>query len=721
MLDLSFNNITGTLPDSLFNLTSLSYLFLGNNSLSGSLPTQKSSSLVYVDLSYNKLAGSFPSWVSQGNLHLNLVANNFVIDDSNSSILPSGLKCLQQDIPCNRGFPIYSSFAIKCGGNRSMQASDGLEYEADNADLTTASYFVTEGNKWAVSNVGRFVGASDFSYIINTLSQFQNTLDPELFQTARLSPSSLRYYGIGLENGNYSVKLQFAEFLYQDSSTWQSLGRRVFDIYIQGNRQEKDFDIRKEAGGVSNKAVVREYVVPVTNNFLEIHFFWAGKGTCCVVNQGYYGSSVSAISASPYDFTSSVSNEPPSASSKNHTGLAVGIATAVATLGLIAIVGIFIWRRKRKLSSDDHQELQEISAKAEIFSYAEVRNATGDFNPDNKLGQGGFGSVYKGKVSDGRVVAVKQLLEASRHGKRQFMTEIATISEVQHRNLVQLYGCCIEGNNRLLVYEYLENKSLDQALFEKKIFLDWPTRFEICLGTARGLAYLHEESRLRIVHRDVKASNILLDADLNPKISDFGLAKLYDDKTTHISTRVAGTIGYLAPEYAMRGHLTEKADIFGFGVVALEVVCGRGNCDQNLEPEKIYLLEWAWNLKEKNSLLEMVDPMLPSFNEEEVGRVISIALLCTQASPALRPPMSRVVAMLVGDIEIKEVTSRPGYLTDWKWKDTSSYASSSNAGISTEISFHVQQTMPSLETEIKESYPPSPSEPILYGLATEGR
>uniref|UniRef100_A0A6I9QNF8 Probable LRR receptor-like serine/threonine-protein kinase At1g56140 n=1 Tax=Elaeis guineensis var. tenera TaxID=51953 RepID=A0A6I9QNF8_ELAGV len=288
-------------------------------------------------------------------------------------------------------------------------------------------------------------------------------------------------------------------------------------------------------------------------------------------------------------------------------------------------------------------------------------------------------TILQGKLSDGRTVAVKQLSVASRQGKLQFMTEIATVSAVQHRNLVKLCGCCIEGGNRLLVYEYLENKSLDQALFGKSnLHLDWPTRFEICLGTARGLAYLHEESRVRIVHRDIKASNILLDADLNPKISDFGLAKLYDDKKTHITTRVAGTIGYLAPEYAMRGHLTEKADVFGFGVVALEVVSGRPNSDRRLEEERVFLLEWAWNLRENGRELEMVDPSLSSFNQEEAIRIINVAFLCTQASPMLRPPMSRVVAMLAGDTEVGEVTTKPGYLTDWRFNQEQHMASCSD-------------------------------------------
>ncbi|XP_034697197.1 MAP kinase kinase kinase mkh1-like [Vitis riparia] len=230
-----------------------------------------------------------------------------------------------------------------------------------------------------------------------------------------------------------------------------------------------------------------------------------------------------------------------------------------------------------------------IGPRPNTFSSSELQTATEDFNPANKLGEGGFWPVYKGALNDWRVVAVKQLSVASQQGKSQFVAAIAAISAVQHRNLVKLYGCYIEGNRRLLVYEHLENKSLDQALFGKNdLYLDWSIRFNICLGTARGLAYLHEDSRPRTVHRDVKASNILLDAKLCPKISDFGLAKLYDDKKTHISSRVAGTIGYLAPAYAMRGHLTEKADAFGFGVVALEILSGRPNSDNSLDTEKIY-------------------------------------------------------------------------------------------------------------------------------------
>ncbi|KAL5744846.1 hypothetical protein ACOSQ2_027962 [Xanthoceras sorbifolium] len=684
-LDLSFNNLGGDIPDSLFDSGSLTHLFLGDNKLNGTLPAQKSTSLLNIDVSYNNLIGSLPSWISEPNLQLNLVANNLTIDNSNSSALPFELNCLQQNFPCNRGAGIYYNFSIKCGGKQ-ITSSNGIVYESDNAIVGPASYFVTDTSRWGVSNVGYFTGNNNPSYKSASSSQFTNTLDSKLFQTARVSASSLRYYGLGLENGNYTVTLHFAEMAILDTTSWQSVGRRIFDIYIQGNRVAKDFNIKQEAGGVSKR---------VSENYLEIHLLWAGKGTCCILDQSTYGPSIAAISATP-DFIPTISNNHPVSNKRNRTGLISGIVVGVGLGSFLLVLTIFWIVRRRKRPTDDDEVLLGIDARPYTFSYSELKTATEDFSPANKLGEGGFGPVYKGKLGDGRVIAVKQLSVASHQGKSQFVAEIVAISAVQHRNLVKLYGCCIEEAERLLVYEYLENKSLDQALFgETSLNFNWSTPYDICLGVARGLAYLHEESRLRIIHRDVKSSNILLDSKLNPKISDFGLAKLYDDKKTHISTRVAGTIGYLAPEYAMRGHLTEKADVFAFGVVALEILSGRPNSDSSLDEEQVYLLEWAWNLPENNREVELVDSKLPNFNEEEVKRMIRVGLLCTQTLPSLRPPMSRVVAMLCGDLEVSQVTRKPGYLTDWKYDDTTttgSFMSSNKATIGTDTSYYTSSS-----------------------------
>ncbi|XP_062168843.1 probable LRR receptor-like serine/threonine-protein kinase At1g56130 isoform X4 [Alnus glutinosa] len=461
-LDLSFNNIIGQIPDSLFNLSLLSHLFLGNNTLNGTLPANKSANLLNIDLSYNNLVGSFPSWISEQNLQLNVVSNNFTIESSNSGGLPSGLNCLQRSFPCDRGLGRYYNFSIKCGGPQ-ITSSNGIVYERDNETLGPATYYVTNTNRWAVSNVGYFTGSNNPQYTSTLLSQF-TSIDSELFQTARLSASSLRYYGLGLENGNYTVSLQFVETAFPDTLTWQSLGRRVFDIYIQGNRVSKDFDIRREAGGVSTQPVPKVFQVQVSENYLEVHLFWAGKGTCCIPLQGTYGPSISAISATP-DFIPTVNNKPAS-NKKNRTGLIVGVVVGAGVLSFLSIFLVFyIFRRRKQLPTNDDTELLGIDVRTFTFSYAVLKTATEEFSPANKLGEGGFGPVFKGTLDDGRVIAVKQLSVASHQGKNQFITEIATISAVQHRNLVKLYGCCIEGDQRLLVYEFLENRSLDQALF----------------------------------------------------------------------------------------------------------------------------------------------------------------------------------------------------------------------------------------------------------------
>ncbi|KAL0328653.1 UNVERIFIED_CONTAM: putative LRR receptor-like serine/threonine-protein kinase [Sesamum calycinum] len=626
LLDLSFNNLMGTIPNSLFNHRVLTNLYLGNNQLTGALPLQKSPSIRNIDLSYNELSGSFPPWVGEQNYNShtninislwcsNLVVNNFTIGNSNGSALPSGLSCLQRNFPCYRGSPIYASFAINCGGPQ-ITSSDKIIYDMDNEPLGPATHYMTRSGRWAVSNVGLPVDADSPQYQSSTSSQLTNASDPGLFHTARISAGSLRYYGLGLENGNYTVRLLFTETII------------LLGDVEGGNLEVKDFNILREANGTSFRAVVREFNVQKLVILNPLPTSTAKLFT---------------------DFIPSVSNNPPGGN-KKQTGLIVGIIVAVVAASLLSIVAatFYVFRRRKRQKNLEDKEFLGLDVRPYTFSYAELKTATDDFNLANKLGEGGFGPVYKGTLEDGRVVAVKQLSVASHQGKTQFLAEIATISAVQHRNLVKLYGCCIEGDKRLLVYEYLENKSLDQLLF----------------GTARGLAYLHEGSRLRIVHRDVKASNILLDSDLTPKISDFGLAKLYDDDPyKHSSCR-------------------HNADIFSFGVVALEIISGRPNSDPSLEDNMRYLLGWAWNLNENDGEIKLVDPTLRQYDANAVKKIIDVALLCTQASPALRPSMSRVVAMLTGDIQVPSVTSRPGYLTDWKFTDAITFTTDAESSTS---------------------------------------
>ncbi|KAJ9560806.1 hypothetical protein OSB04_005966 [Centaurea solstitialis] len=296
----------------------------------------------------------------------------------------------------------------------------------------------------------------------------------------------------------------------------------------------------------------------------------------------------------------------------------------------------------------------ELSGLTGSFTLRQIKAATNNFDDANKIGEGGFGSVYKGVMPDGTLIAVKQLSSKSKQGNREFLNELGVISALQHPHLVKLHGCCIEGNQLLLAYEYMENNSLARALFgpkEWRLELDWPTRYKICIGIARGLSFLHEESRLKIVHRDIKATNVLLDKDLNAKISDFGLAKLDEEVDTHISTRVAGTYGYMAPEYALRGYLTDKADVYSYGIVLLEIVSGMANIVDRAKENRFVLLDRAVALKNEGNLMELVDKRLGSdYNVQEMMVVINLALFCTTISPTDRPAMSAVVSMLEGRI-----------------------------------------------------------------------
>ncbi|WVZ96070.1 hypothetical protein U9M48_041753 [Paspalum notatum var. saurae] len=335
------------------------------------------------------------------------------------------------------------------------------------------------------------------------------------------------------------------------------------------------------------------------------------------------------------------------------------IIVVASVLSAAAVIGIaFVWTKMRSRSRDDlHDDMdgsgeiiRAISASHLSFKYEQLREATDEFNQINKLGQGGYGSVYKGVLADGREVAVKRLFFNTRQWAEQFFNEVRLVSQVQHKNLVKLVGCSVEGPESLLVYEYLCNTSLDHYLFDafKKNALDWERRFEIVLGTAEGLSYLHNASEVRIIHRDIKASNILLDERFRPKIADFGLARNFMEDQSHLSTGLAGTFGYMAPEYIVHGQLTEKADIYSYGVLVLEIITGRKNYNSVASSaEGLSLMALIWKHYNEGTLMELLDPNLQDqCSEEEALQVFHVGLLCAQASPNLRPPMWKVVEML---------------------------------------------------------------------------
>ncbi|KAL5553208.1 hypothetical protein UlMin_040609 [Ulmus minor] len=315
-------------------------------------------------------------------------------------------------------------------------------------------------------------------------------------------------------------------------------------------------------------------------------------------------------------------------------------------------------------AGQSEEDLERIAAQEQkVFSFETLLAATKDFNPTHKLGEGGFGPVYKGKLNDGREIAVKKLSQSSNQGKKEFLNEAKLLARVQHRNVVNLLGYCMHGEEKLLVYEYVQHESVDKLLFKsnRKEELDWKRRYNIICGVARGLLYLHEDSHNRIIHRDIKASNILLDEKWIPKIADFGMARLFPEDQTHVNTRVAGTNGYMAPEYVMHGHLSEKADVFSFGVLVLELISGQRNSSFNVDVDSHNLLDWAYKLYKKGRSLEVLDEVLaPTAVAEQVTMCVQIGLLCTQGDPQLRPTMHRVVVILSKKPTNLEEPTRPG-------------------------------------------------------------
>ncbi|KAL6506868.1 hypothetical protein OROHE_022305 [Orobanche hederae] len=636
-------SITGPIPLYIGNMSVLNTLDLSFNMLNGTIPTTFVGlrSLNFMFLSHNSLTGGIPEWIMDRRNNMDLSYNNFT----------EVSWCLRRDLPCS-GSANHHSLFINCGGGRTR--FEGNEYDEDLSDQGPSHF--ESNDRWGYSSTGVYMG-NDRGRFTATSNSTMIEGNAEFYQTSRLSPSSLKYYGLCMRSGSYRVRLYFAEIMYSDDSTFSNLGRRIFDVAIQGEVVLPDFDIAREANGV-RRGIHRDFNVLVNGSTLEIHLYWTGKGTTALPERGVYGPLISAIAVTPnFDVSTG--------------GLSVGIIVGIVVSSCVVVLLILfvLWKRGYLGGKNaEDNELRGLDLQTGYFSLRQLKAATNNFDIANKIGEGGFGPVYKGVLSDGTVIAVKQLSSKSKQGNREFVNEIGMISALQHPNLVKLFGCCIQGNQLLLIYEYLENNSLARALFgraDQKLNLDWSTRKKICMGIAKGLAYLHEESRLKIVHRDIKATNVLLDKDLNAKISDFGLAKLDEEENTHISTRIAGTIGYMAPEYAMRGYLTDKADVYSFGIVALEIVSGRSNTNYRPKEEFVYLLDWAYVLQEQGNLLDLVDPSLESdYSKSEALRMLNLSLLCANPSPTLRPSMSSVVSMLEGKTKVQAPLVKRGDMNE---------------------------------------------------------
>ncbi|CAN6921192.1 unnamed protein product [Brassica oleracea] len=492
-----------------------------------------------------------------------------------------------------------------------------------------------------------------------------------------------------IRSDNYTRDFQFN--ITDLEITWEALMIGLIDqassLYYAARTQKLESSISHVYGVVqcSRDLSLQNCTRCLQQNVIEYT-------SCC---RGRQGGTISRPSCfirwEVYPFLALLDNMPPL--EKDGKGVSTGTIVAIVIVPIVLLaLGFAIWRRrkshkasittangyfsaaKRLKKTYDTEPLDnagdDISTSTSgslQFDFKAIEAATNNFHNINKLGHGGFGEVYKGTFPNGTEIAVKRLSKTSGQGEREFKNEVLLVAKLQHRNLVRLLGFCVQGEERILVYEFLPNKSLNYFLFgdsTKRSQLDWTRRYKIIGGITRGILYLHQDSRLTIIHRDLKASNILLDADMNPKIADFGMARNFRmDQTEDNTGRVVGTFGYMPPEYVANGQFSTKSDVYSFGVLILEIIGGKKNSSfHEIDGSTGNLVTYVWRLWNNDSLLELVDPVIgDNYDKYEVIRCVHIGLLCVQENPTDRPSMFTIFQMLTNTSITLPVPQHPGF------------------------------------------------------------
>lgn len=651
-LELTGNpQLTGPLPVTL-NETSLYVLDLHDNAFEGEFPFfgDEYESLLTLDLSGNKFNGSFPYLQIKNMVFLQIL--NIARNDFKGPIPEPALENITQLVELDLSSNALNGTAPTLKTIKNLQVLDlsSNMFTGTLPDLTTM-HSLRSVNLSRNAFTGAVLLSSFFNRTENNslsvldLSFNQLTTDPNFWNISELGSLQELYLDNNLINGTLNISQLHALGLLRtkitnSSSSTNSTSSVLRVLSLMNNNISK---VIYDVNDIANTATVIKLQENPFCNFSD-----PNDGTRCFCEQ------FCSISGSTED-------------SKRKIVIIAVVVSVTSLLILLVSLAALLYRNtkyKRYLQLQVQQRFEEFEVKPTIFHYSELRTATRDFNADLKLGEGAFGAVYKGTLPNGNTMAIKQLFAKTSKGVDEFLNEVILLTGMKHRNLVNLKGCCIREQQRLLVYEYVDNSDVDQVLLtsSNKNLLNWHVRLKICLGVARGLHYLHALAHPKIIHRDIKASNILITKYYEAKIADFGLALFFPDEQSYILTKhVAGTKGYLAPEYASLGQLSDKVDVFSFGVLCLEIISGRRNIDEKYPLDKVYLTRWIWDLYRQDKLMDLVDKTMTLKDEEkmEVHRAINIALLCIQNEAEQRPSMEQVVAMLQGQGESEIVVLKP--------------------------------------------------------------
>ncbi|KAL4581036.1 hypothetical protein LXL04_017242 [Taraxacum kok-saghyz] len=533
------------------------------------------------------------------------------------------------------------------------------------------TFFLAENRSMLESNLGDVYGGGALGLPVNQTTNLSNVsfvaVEFDTFYNLQWDPTNHSHVGININNlssvtyaacpsANISISQEFQVLIKYDS-----VSKNLSVSFTTDN----PYGVGTIHYSIDLREVLPEWVI---FGFSAATGFSYQKNN---VKSWTFNSSILHVDVINNVLPTTKKNMPPQGSAKGKRGIGyiVGlIAGGCLIFALLVIVTIVCWK-KWKNKGDEMEEPGsgvemntefEMSTGARRFSYRVLARSTGGFAGKEKLGEGSFGEVYKGFLEDSKIyVAVKRVSKNSKQGIKEYASEVKIISRLRHKNLVQLTGWCHEKGELLLVYEFMENGSLDLHLFAGNNLLTWGTRYKIAHGLASALLYLHEEWEQCVLHRDIKSSNVMLDSNFNAKLGDFGLAKLVDHEKGSQTTLLAGTLGYLAPECVVTGKATRESDVFSFGVVALEIACGRKPIVYMAQENQIRLVEWVWGLYGTGTLLEATDPRLGSdYEGEEITRLMILGLWCVHPNPDLRPSMRQVIQVLNSEASLPTLPSK---------------------------------------------------------------